>query len=168
MKRYGKRAVCLVLAIMLIPSLSCAEPTVFIEPYAQNSIPGWAKDLRRAEIISLGSMPFVTLGVTLGYSCFRYFSNGMDAAYFPNPFAKSSNSANLNKSEQLGILAGAAAISLLIGVTDFIINTVQRRQEIRRQQEQESGSVEIIPVTNSPEKDFSVEESIIYTTGVSR
>ena len=38
------------------------------EPYKAEEFPGWMHDLRRAEIITLGAMPFVTFNISLGYS----------------------------------------------------------------------------------------------------
>ena len=69
------------------------------DPYDFSAAPQWAKDLRRAEIITLGSVPFVTMGVTFSYSLYRYFAHGMNSAYIPNPFAQSSDAAHLSTSE---------------------------------------------------------------------
>ncbi|NLM01226.1 MAG: hypothetical protein GX220_07225 [Treponema sp.] len=93
----------------------------------------WRKDLRRAEIVTLGSLPFTTLLATLGYQVYRYIDSGFNSKYFPNPLAKSSSDAQLNMDEQLGILIAASSLSLCVGVTDIIVNTVKRNKEIKRQ-----------------------------------
>lgn len=117
------------------------------EPYEKDEFPSWSIDLRRAEIVTLGSIPFVTLGTTTAYSFFRYAKNGFDSDYLPNPLAKSSAAANLNSDEQLGIFITTACISLLIGIIDFIISRVENSRaeetsEYERIREQESIIVE--------------------------
>ncbi len=140
------RCTALILAFSYTTGILCAaEPTVTIEPYTKDEFPVWAKDLRRTEIVTLGSLPFVTLGVTMGYSFYRYFSHGMDTAYFPNPMAKSSSAANLNTDEQIGIIATSAAISLLIGLTDLTVQLIRRKNEPGKT-DIVSGSVEITPI----------------------
>lgn len=129
------------------------EPTVYIEPYTKDNIPTWAKDLRRTEIITFGSLPFVTMGVTMGYSFYRYFSNGMDSAYFPNPLAKTSEGANLSHDEQVGIIVSSAAISLLLGLTDLTINLIQRHKAEKQAALLDRGTVTIEP--------YAPEESIV-------
>ncbi|MBO5137257.1 MAG: hypothetical protein J6B81_01995 [Spirochaetaceae bacterium] len=136
---------CIYLATVLVAS----EPTVELESYTQENIPSWAEDLRRAEIITFGSLPFVTLGVTMGYSFYRYFSNGMDSAYFPNPLAKTSEGANLSTDEQVGIILSSVVISSLIGITDFTINLVQRNKEKKKAAELDKGTVIIQPLSDS-------------------
>ncbi|MCR4939385.1 MAG: hypothetical protein K5930_04660 [Treponemataceae bacterium] len=117
------------------------------EPYSDEEFPSWSIDLRRAEIVTLGSVPFTTLGATMGYTFFRYIKNEFDSDYFPNPLAKSSAAANLNSDEQIGIFISSACISLIIGIVDFIITRIERRRaeessEYERARQQESVIVE--------------------------
>ena len=113
------------------------------EPYEENEFPSWTIDLRRSEIVTFGSLPFVTLGVTIGYSFYRYAANGFDYDYLPNPFAKSSAAANLNSDEQIGIFISSGIISLIIGIVDYVISRIERRRadedyENERLRQQES------------------------------
>jgi len=117
------------------------------EPYKEDEFPSWSIDLRRSEIVTLGSLPFVTLGTTIGYSFFRYAKNGFNSDYLPNPLAKSSAAANLNSSEQVGIFITSACISLIVGIIDFIISRIERHRaeemtENERIRQQESVIVE--------------------------
>lgn len=146
-----RRTVALVtslVCIALIP-LAASEPTVTIEPYTKDEFPGWLQDLRRAEIVSLGSLPFVTMGVTFAYSIYRYFVNDMNSDYFPNPFAKSSSAARLSTDEQLGILFTSLGLAAAVGVTDFTISSVQRHLRNKALEEQNRSGVEIIPLDDS-------------------
>lgn len=156
------RCIALMLCCSLMASfpLVAAEPTVTIEPYTKDEFPGWLQDMRRAEIVSLGSLPFVTLGVTLGYSLFRYFSHDMNPDYFPNPFAKSSSAARLTTDEQLGILFTSLGVAAVVGITDFTISSIQRHKRNKAYQELNRGAVEIIPLDEEtvPQDDFPAKE----------
>jgi hypothetical protein len=156
------RCIALMLCCSLMASfpLVAAEPTVTIEPYTKDEFPGWLQDMRRAEIVSLGSLPFVTLGVTLGYSLYRYFSHDMNPDYFPNPFAKSSSAARLTTDEQLGILFTSLGVAAVVGITDFTISSIQRHKRNKAYQELNRGAVEIIPLDEEtvPQDDFPAQE----------
>lgn len=156
------RCIALMLCCSLMASfpLSAADPTVTIEPYTKDEFPSWLHDMRRAEIVSLGSLPFVTLGVTLGYSLYRYFSHDMNPDYFPNPFAKSSSGARLTTDEQLGILFTSLGVAAVVGITDFTISSIQRHKQNKAYQELNRGAVEIIPLDEEtvPQDDFPAQE----------
>ena len=154
------RCIAVILCCSFTLSLGAAEPTVTIEPYTKDEFPGWLQDLRRAEIVSLGSLPFVTLGVTLGYSLYRYFSHDMNPDYFPNPFAKSSSAARLTTDEQLGILFTSLGVAAVVGITDFTISSIQRHKRNKAYQELNRGAVEIIPLDEEPvpQDDFPAQE----------
>lgn len=94
-------------------------------------------DVRRFEILSFGSMPFVTLDVTLAYSAYKFFANGFDASAF-NIFS----SKNYTSGEITGILTTSAGISVGIAITDLIINIV-KRNDLKKKQSLEP--IEIIP-----------------------
>lgn len=117
---------------------------VQIEGYEKGKeLPSWVKDLRRAEIVTLGSLPFTTLGATLAYSLYRYGANDFKPAYIPNPFPLSSTEAKLSTDEQIGIIATAAGISLAVGITDFIVMQVKhsRQKKALEKIREEQGTV---------------------------
>ena len=149
----SRRRLAILVSLVLLASmpLAAAEPTITIEPYTKDEFPGWLQDLRRAEIVSLGSLPFVTLGVTLGYSLYRYFSHGMDSNYFPNPFAKSSSAARLTTDEQLGILFTSLGVAAAVGITDFTISSIPRHQRKKAEIQRNSEGIEIIPLDDGME-----------------
>ena len=126
-------------------------------PYEKEEFPQWAHDLRRAEIITLGSLPFVLLRSTIVYSFWRYYDNDYSSSYFPNPLSKTSEGAGLDTDEQKMLLATSAAISVGIGLTDFVIQLFRRhskKSKERRLQREAEKNIQIEPVEHS-EEEFS-------------
>lgn len=112
-------------------------------PYSEDEFPQWSKDLRRAEIVTLGSLPFVTIGATAGYSSFLYFSGKRDK--FPNPFDKNNG---FSTGEIIGVVGTSLGISLAVGLTDYIISYVQRQKaEQRRALKEASDRENVRPIT---------------------
>ena len=119
------------------------------EPYSDNEFPGFLHDLRRAEIITLGAMPFITFNATLGYSLGKFAFNNFDSQYFVNPFAQSSDS-SFSTDEQIGIILTSLGISLCIGITDFIVNSV-KRSNAKKKINNPNNPVKINPIKNDPD-----------------
>lgn len=117
-------------------------------PYEENEFPNWAKDLRRTEIITFGSMPFVTLGVTLGFGTYQYATGATDS--FPNPFNKSSSA--FTTDQQFNILKISALISLGLGITDYIINLLQRLNSEQRLKKIQDSKEKVIVTPITPEE----------------
>ncbi|HZK19843.1 MAG TPA: hypothetical protein VFC68_03865 [Treponemataceae bacterium] len=128
------------------------------EPYTKDTIPDWAQDLRRAEIITLGSLPFTTLTSTFSYSIYRFIKNDFNKNYFPNPFPGSSSEANLNSDEQKTILVSAAVVSLVLGITDYIICTIKQKKIDKQVQEKDAIQSNILIITDN---DFEHSGEII-------
>lgn len=140
-----KAVVGLCAAIFMFTFVFASENEALqIEGYEKGKeLPSWVKDLRRAEIVTLGSLPFTTLGATLAYSLYRYGANDFKPAYIPNPFPLSSTEAKLSTDEQIGIIATAAGISLAVGITDFIVMQVKqsRKKKALEKIREEQGTV---------------------------
>lgn len=150
MHDFRKFAAILMLLVFLPSVLFAVEPTIQIEPYHEGEFPDWLLDVRRAEIITLGSLPFTTLSVTLAYSIYRYADNDFDQDYFPNPLAKSSSAANLTSDEQIGIITVSAALSLATGIADFIISCVKRSESKKTEEEKASDTAQNVTITPLP------------------
>ncbi len=103
-------------------------------PYGPAEFPDWQKDLRRAEIISFGSLPFVTFAASIYYDVFRYFSNNRDEAYLPWPLKKSEIAVPLSQQEQKNILLASVGISLGVAVFDFSIRQIKRSARNRAEE----------------------------------
>ena len=97
------------------------------EPYSPDEFPNWSKKVRRAEIITLGSVPFTTLGVILTYGTYQYIKG--ESVSFPNPF---DSSKNYDERQIKMIIGYTAAASCAIGLTDFLITFIKEKHTQRK------------------------------------
>ena len=104
------------LSLFSLPAFS-ADSSSSTTSYDDINFPQWTKDLRRTEIITLGSLPFVTIWATVGYSAYTY-------GEFRNPLNKSSD--GLSDSDQKAIMKIAAASCIGLGLTDLAITLIRR------------------------------------------
>lgn len=155
-KMKNKKVIAIIIYISLIlnisPVFSATTNTTnkTPEPYAQEEFPSWIHDLRRAEIITLGAMPFITLNTSLCYSFGNYALHNFDANYFVSPFSKKSDNSSYSTDEQIGILLTSLGISLGIGITDFIVHSIKRSNAKKRLRIQEKGNIKIFPIEEDP------------------
>lgn len=113
--------------------------------------PQWVKDIRRTEIITFGSLPFVTLWTTLGYSL-------AVKGEFHNPLNKSNSS--FDETDQWRIIKISAATCVGLGLFDLSFNLVNRAIKNRAKAKKISTNVEVYPfsVSQQEEIDLSSEE----------
>ena len=112
------------------------------EPYEKYEFPTWALNLRRTEIVTLGSVPFTTLAVSLTYSTIQYATGRTTS--FPSPFNKNASYTQ----DDIKIIVGfSLGISLVVGVVDLIISLVKQKNQKKIQQRlmEESNNITIIP-----------------------
>jgi len=128
MKRFTSVVVMLCYSSCILFSQTLSQPKITPEPYKKEEFPLWTQQLRRSEIITLGSLPFTNLGVMTLYGVFRYIKNDFSPEYIPNPLAKSSSAANLNEKEQKNILIASVSASVLVGIIDFVISLIKQRK----------------------------------------
>ncbi|QNL97422.1 hypothetical protein [Treponema sp. Marseille-Q4132] len=140
---------CAALLLLCVIAFSCfakeAKDTT-PSPYTDDEFPQFMKDLRRAEIVSLGALPFVTLTSTIVYSSARYAQHGFDSEYFPNPFAKASASNGYSTAEQAGILLTSAGISVGIGLTDLLVSVIKRNAAKKKLERKEKAPIVVTPI----------------------
>ena len=112
------------------------------EPYEKTEFPSWLLNLRRTEIVTLGSVPFTTLAVSLTYSTFQYATGRTSS--FPSPFNKN---ANYSQDDIKMIVGFSLGISFVIGIVDLVINLLKQKNQKKIQQKilQESNTITIIP-----------------------
>ncbi len=114
-----------VILLLACAAVACAPPGLFAQdhtpqPYSPDEFQGWMKDLYRAEVILVGSLP-ITLFLSLeGYDMYRYFNTGLNAAYAPWPF-NTGSTLNLSPQEQTFVVVSAVGLSLTVAVIDFML-----------------------------------------------
>ena len=94
------------------------------EEYQPHEFPQWAHDLRRTEIIAFGSLPFVTMGVSLLYSTYLFYTG--EESSFLNPLTIADS---FSSDQQINILKISVGVSAVLGLVDLGI-TVLRRSSI--------------------------------------
>lgn len=133
MKEIAKKlAVIFLLAFVCVSGMFADTSTASssqTQTVSSKEIPQWAKDLRDTEIITIGALPFITLGVSLTYSIYLLFKNNFNTTYFVNPFAKSGS---YTTEEQVGIIVTSSLICVGIGLTNLTINLVKRDIERKK------------------------------------
>ncbi len=78
------------------------------------------KDLYRAEVILVGSLPITLFFSLESYDLYRYFNTGFDAANAPWPF-NTGSTLNLTPQEETFIVVSAVGLSLTVAVIDFML-----------------------------------------------
>ena len=141
-----KCAALLLLCVIAFPCRAKEAKDTTPVPYTDDEFPQFMKDLRRAEIISFGALPFVTLTSTIVYSSARYAQHGFDSEYFPNPFAKASASNGYSTAEQAGILLTSAGISVGIGLTDLLVSVIRRKAAKKKLERKEKAPIVVTPI----------------------
>ncbi len=119
-------SVLLLLVAVALSGQSTDRPVVpGAEPYEKDEFPVWARDLRRAEIVALGSFPLALLATRLVYGFGRFFAasiaaGAIDPAYLPPLFAPP-GAVPLDRQDNARILTGAVSLSAVIAVVDFAL-----------------------------------------------
>lgn len=123
-----KKLISLIILISLCSSMLLGqENDDVVVPYKQDEFPQWTLDLRRAEIVSVGSFPLSFMLTALAYDFVQSASTGFDGSV---SFGSSRDQDDIKK---LLIISGS--ISLAIGLTDFIIHQVKRSRSEKEQEE---------------------------------
>lgn len=94
------------------------------EEYGEDEFHPILRDIRRAEVILIGSFPFTVLFSSLGFELYDYASSGFDSASAPFSGAEGVRSGDETKK----ILLTALCISAAITITDFIIGKVKAKK----------------------------------------
>lgn len=145
-----QRKICL-LALLIFSLFKGFSDSKTPKPYEKEEFPGFLHDIRRAEIITLGAMPFVTFNIALGYSFTNYALHNFNSSYFVNPFANSSDDNAYSTDEQIAIIISSLCISAGIGLTDFIVHAAKRNKQQRLLKNRNKGAIEINPIFEDPD-----------------
>lgn len=133
------------LFVFFASPLFCAEDHTPL-PYDKSEFPQSLNDLRRFEIITLGSMPFITLDVTLAFSGYNWYKSGFAQDQIPNPFANTA----YTPEEQKKIILTSLGISCCVGLSDFLYRFIKRTLKTRKLNRMEQ-SVLVTPIDDDPD-----------------
>ena len=113
-----RRGLLLLVALSLLAGpFAWAQQEQVPEPYDPAEFPDWLKDLRRGEIIAIGSFPITFVFANLSYGFIRFGLHGWDRSYSPigNP-----NQVPNDRTETLGVVAAAAGLAITVALIDFV------------------------------------------------
>ena len=93
------------------------------EPYEKAEFPGWLLDLRRAEVIFIGSLPLTLLFSSLSYDGYRL----LRAALQPDAIQTAGAEAgSYTPAESSGLLIAGLSVSALVAILDFILGRLEK------------------------------------------
>jgi hypothetical protein len=122
-----KRFISMLLIISLCSSLMYSQEEEIAIPYKPDEFPQWTVDLRRAEIVTIGSFPLSFMLTALIYDLSKSAASGFDPTV---PFGSSRSQDDIRN-----MLIISGSVSLAIGLTDFIIHQVKRSKKEKEKQE---------------------------------
>jgi hypothetical protein len=100
------------------------------EPYDKDEFPRWAQDLWRGEVIFFGAFPFAIFFTLEGYDVYKYAASGFSSSMTPWPI-RSSSDIKYSVEEQIWLIVVAAAVSLVVSVTDYLLRRLTSPDEAR-------------------------------------
>ncbi|MDR2110842.1 MAG: hypothetical protein LBP32_05990 [Spirochaetaceae bacterium] len=126
--------------------------------FDMSEFPLWTRDLRRAEIVAFGSLPFTVFFAILAMDTYRYASSGGDSRYAPWPF-KSAGAIDMDSHQRATTIIAAAMTSLAISIADYIIVRHKRTKAEEEARNASPGEPIIIrsprPLEDAPEEGSS-------------
>jgi hypothetical protein len=109
-----------VVFVLIVAAASAQDETPTPEEYTEEEFSEWLHDLRRAEIVLVGSFPITMFVTVFAYDIIRYASNEFQPEYAPWPF-KGPNAVGLEDEERRGVLIAGVSISGLLALADFLL-----------------------------------------------
>ena len=111
--------VLLFIIFITIPLFS-GESLPEYEPYQDDEFPQWAKDLRRAEIIFIGTIPFTFFYSSFSYDFYRYASNDFDQSLAPALLGNKTPPIRTNE-EKWQIIIASVSLSAVLVLVDYLL-----------------------------------------------
>lgn len=107
------------------PAFSQISSNEAHEPYADDEFPQWLRDLRRAEVIFIGSFPITLLVTTLAYDGFRAIRDTILGVSMVerNEFGSFTNE------ERPWLVVSGLSLSGIITIIDAILEQRERRRK---------------------------------------
>ena len=157
-----KKLLCFLLALIVVsvsvPQRAYCAASEEPVPYEDSEFPQWALDLRRFEVISLGSVPFAMIGVTLIYGAIEI--NRGNRSSMPNPL----NPGDFGEYGQLKVLGMTLLTGVCIATIDLTANKIKKyRQRKEMERINASKQVDIIPLYENSVETETVEDDNYVT-----
>jgi hypothetical protein len=95
-------------------------------PYQREEFPSWLLDLRRADIVAFGSLPFMMFFTTFTVDSYRFYANDWDRRYAPWPL-KAAGAIEMDESQRIASFSVALGLSVVIALIDYCI--IQHKRE---------------------------------------
>jgi hypothetical protein len=128
----GLRAAAIACLLAFSAAHTMAEEQHVPVPYAPDEFPAWTQDLRRAEIIFFGSLPFSLFFTFEAYDVGKFVVSGFDALVSPWPLRAGAEIwAGYSTAEKGWLIASAFTLSLGVSVADFLIRHRPAKREDR-------------------------------------
>ena len=121
----GNRFFWAAILILFLCTILPAQEEQTPVPYEEEEFALWQRDLRRFEVILVGSFPFTMLYSSLGYGLIRWGINGFSEGYAPT-LSQTAETVPLTRQEQIGVVLAGVGISALVALIDFIIVQTKR------------------------------------------
>ena len=100
-------------------------------PYTPEEFPGWARDLRRGEIVALGSFPVALILTNLSYRLGRFTIESLERGEFATEYAPAFVSpeqrAGLSEDQRLTMILTAGGVSVTVALVDYLLGRIERR-----------------------------------------
>lgn len=120
-----------------------ADPAIILsDEEFKEEFPLWARDLRRAEIVAFGSLPFTLFLSRIGVDTWRWASNDWTSPYAPWPL-KGSDAIDMTTGEARMALGLAFAGSACIALADHLILRSRRSKEVAAAERRRRSTLDI-------------------------
>lgn len=116
------KAVYILIILLLFFSIFSVfgETLPVYEPYKEEEFPKWALDLRRAEVIFFGTIPFTFFASSLSYDLYIYTSNSFNSKFTPALFGNTTPPI-LTNNEKVQIIMVSVSFSAFLAVLDYLL-----------------------------------------------
>lgn len=127
-RKYGLVFLLLLAAAVWAQAQQTAGNVIVPDPYDADEFPLWARDLRRAEIVAFGSLPFTVFFSTLAMDSLRYAQHEWDRRYAPWPL-KGAGAIEMDESQRIAVFAAGVGAALFVSALDHAIVRLRRHRE---------------------------------------
>lgn len=125
----------------------------------EKEFPLWARDLRRAEIVAFGSLPFTLFVSRIGVDTWRWSQNAWDMQYAPWPL-KGTSSVDMSSDEVRASIAIAFGISTLIAIADHLVLRHNRSKAREQALQRPRSTLQIEKLDNQDNTETKVEGEV--------